>query len=1695
MRSIESNGSSLVDGHGVAVQTAGNVLALFESQAERQAASIAVQYEKQQLSYGELNRQADGLSALLAQRGVAPGSRVAICLAPGLLTAIAVLGVLKAGCAYIPLAPADPVQRIGYMLDDSGACALLTEQDHLPKLAGLGPAAIALDQLLPTLDKLAGRAVRHALAPQQLAYILYTSGSTGQPKGVMVAHASLAYYLDWHCHGLRPEIGQVDLPLSSSLCFAAAVTQFYTPLLLGRTLHVLSREVTRQADRLFAWYRQHPQFGLYCVPTLWSELLKHAEAQRAAGLVPVGPRCLLLSGEAASNNLLWRTLALWPQLPVWNLFGPTEATANASFGQLRPGAPITIGKPIAGTAIFLVDEAMRLVAPGQTGELCICGPGLATGYVNLAELSRQRFVPNPYSQDCGARLFKTGDLAKTNEQGDLVFIGRRDFQVKIRGFRVECGDVEAALGDYAPIRQAVVVCRADEGAEHTLVAYVTLHAGRQASADQIRSHLVRRLPEYMVPAAFVVLEAFPALANGKLDRSRLPAPGRCRPNLAYARTPADSVEQGQLLRVWEEVLRLEGLGIDDDFFDLGGDSLKVAAARARIEALLHVSVPYRDFFDHPTPARLSRWLMGAGRPRPLAPPAIASPQLESGSAEPCSERQASLWFLAQTYPALSAYNMRFSLRMRGELDCEALRASVAAIVQGQPALRTVFGQENAYPSYTILPAAAPLIAEVDLRALSEDAGERQFENLAGADCRRAFELERGPACRFTLYRLSGQRHILSVVVHHIVFDGQSIGIFCREFIAYYRALRAGRPLLVSAPARPAQQLPAPEQDASLRFWQQQLKDAPQTLDLATDYQRPAARGFHGAVKFAYIDESLKRRVIALGREQGATPFMTLFALFNLLLFRHSGQADILLGCPVACRGQAQDAIGFFVNTIVLRTRLEQDDSFHALLARVRDSALSCFEHQALSFEKLLESLRPERSLNRTPLFQAMFSFHDKLFQGQIDSQLALQVREDGNAGAKYGLLLEVQDQDEGLELRLTYDSDLYAASTATQLLEQFIHLLGGVVDDAHSKLGEYNLLPDAHRRQIAQWNANAVAVEPCTVARLFDIQAAATPGQAALIGWDDSMSYGALARRANQLARHLASRGVRSGMTVGVHLDASAAMVIALLAILKAGATYVPLDPYYPLDRIDDIIEDSGLRHIVTQRDYAGRLGGVDLIVLDAEAEAIGAQAPEPLDLGEDDPQRLMYLMYTSGSTGRPKGVMVHHDGVCNYLLWMKRRFPFGPEDRVLAKTSINFDISVWEIFLPLICGAQLVIGRRAQLQAPEALGRLIVEQAISIIQFVPSALRAFVDAGQLPACASLRRIFCGGEALSVDLQDEVLNGFSGEMHNLYGPTEASIYVCHWECRRGERLRSVPIGRPIDNCAMHILDTQMRPVALGVPGEAYIGGANVAKGYRQRAELSAHSFVADPFSSDPQARLFKTGDIARYWSDGAIEFLGRADRQVKVRGYRIELDEIEHHIGRHPDVSRAIVQVREDKPGDVRLVAYLLYRDKQVPTTAALREYLKRKLPDYMIPSTFVALESIPLLPNNKTDFKALPKPPYQIVLDAARSYDNQIERVLAGIWEEVLGGNQFGPEDSFFEVGGHSLLIAVLRKHIAQRLEIEVSNIDLFQYPSIGALARHLLGRAQGKVVAALAHRATLRNRRGLAVRRPPQKQITNNK
>jgi amino acid adenylation domain-containing protein len=1644
--------------------------ALFEAQAAARPDAVAVVYADGQLTYGELNARANQLAHYLISLGVGPEVVVGICMerAPELI--VGLLGILKAGGAYLPLDPAHPRARLSFMLTETGARLLLTQQRLRAALPNDGPPVISLDADWPAIARAPVENPGVRVCADNLAYVAYTSGSTGRPRGVAVTQRGVARLVKQSDYAA---FGPAEVVLQfAPIAFDASTFEVWGSLLNGARL-VLMPPGAQTLAELGQTLQAHGVTTLWLTAGLFHLMMdEHADDLR-------GVRQLLAGGDVLSPAHVQKFLhAADPGGTLINGYGPTENTTFTCCHPMRAGTQldrtVPIGRPVAQTQVYVLDADLQPVPVGVTGELYAGGDGLARAYVNRPELTAERFIPHPFSAEPGQRLYRTGDLARYRPDGTLEFLGRRDGQVKVRGFRIELGEVEAALTRHEGVGECVVVARAEEGDKH-LVGYVVAAAGAHAPSDgALRVHLKELLPDYMIPTSFVCLDALPLTPNGKVDRNALPAPDQTRPasgaEFVAPRTPVEEL----LAALWCQVLRVERVGIEDNFFEAGGHSLLATQLMARVSAAFRVELPLRTLFESPTVAGLAMEVEVALRSGQNSPPPPAPLRADRTKPIPLSFAQERLWFLEQFAPGSSVYHIPAAVRLEGRLDTSALELALRALAQRHESLRTSFrAATGGEPAQVVAEQPDFQLLRTDLRAWPASDREPEARRLAGDETQRPFDLARGPLWRALLLRLGDEEHVLLLTMHHIISDGWSMGVLVRELAALYASCAAGAP--APLPELPMQYadyavwqrefLRGAELERQLAYWRKQLAGAPPVLDLPTDRPRPPAQSFRGRTQTFALSHELSAALQALSRREGVTLFMTLLAAFQTLLARYSGQEDLVVGTPIAGRQrlETEGLIGLFVNTLVLRARLSGAQSFRALLQQVREVTLGAYAHQDVPFERLVEELQPERQLNRAPLFQVLFVLQNMPAPSLELPGLRLSATPADGATAKFDLTLAMQEMGGRLVGALNYATDLFDDATAARLGTHFENLLRAVVAAPDQTLAALPLLAAGERQQLlGEWNDTRrdYALDGC-VHELFEAQAARTPDADALVYEDERLTYAELDARANQLAHHLMSLGVGPEARVGVLLERSPEMVVALLGVLKAGGAYVPLDPEYPRERLVYMAEDAGLAVLLTQARLATELppGATQVVCLDLEWAAIATQPTQApgVSVSADN---LAYVIYTSGSTGRPKGAMLQHRGVCNRLLWMQDEYHLTAADRVLQKTPFSFDVSVWEFFWPLMTGAQLVLARPGGHQDAAYLVALIVERGITVLHFVPSMLQVFLLAERVESCRSLRLVVCSGEALPFELQERFFARLAAELHNLYGPTEASVDVSYWACRRADGATSVPIGRPIANTQLYILDKRLQPVPLGVAGELYIGGVSLARGYLNRSDLTAERFIPDPFSGVPGARLYRTGDLTRYRPDASIEYLGRLDHQVKVRGFRIELGEVEAALVEHAGVRAAIVLARADGAGPARLVAYVVGAMAEPGHVSELRARLRARLPEYMIPSVFVCLDELPLTPNGKVDRRALPEPGHDRPELARRFVEprNEVEAGVAAMWAELLRVERVGVEDNFFELGGHSLLATQVVSRVREAFGVELPLRGLFEEPTVAGLAVAIL-------------------------------------
>jgi amino acid adenylation domain-containing protein len=1470
---------------------------------EQPDAPAVVDAEGRALTYGDLGERSGRLAAFLRRLGVGPESIVAVLMERSVDLLVAQLGVLKAGAAYLSLDPAHPAERLAFMLEETAASVVLTRE--------------SLDRDREEITRCAPLPAV-AVEPDHLAYVLFTSGSTGRPKGVQIPHRGLMNLVRWDLctYGTGPGDHRTQV---ASLGFDASVWEIWPCLASGAVLHLPEEEVRLDPRKLSAWMA-----GRGITVSFLPTPLAEAVMTPGVGEIPT-LRHLLTGGDR-----LRRRPDPSCGFTLVNHYGPTEVSVVTCAGPVAPQdrgkaetAP-SLGRPIDGLRVYLLDRSLVAVAPGAPGELWIGGPALARGYLGDPAGTAERFVPDPFGPAAGGRLYRTGDLGRHRHDGRLEFIGRTDHQVKVRGFRIELGEIEAAL-ERAGAREAVVVAREEAGGWR-LVAYV---AG-DAAPDALRRSLREQLPDYMVPSAFVMLPALPLTAHGKVDRKALPAPEGQGGEDPELRTPLEEILAG----IWCEVLGRDRIGPDDDFFALGGHSLLATQVISRVSRL-GAAPPLRALFDRPTVRGFAE-LVGALLASPgLAPPAIV-PVPRTGTI-PLSFAQQRLWFLDQMVPGNPFYNMPATLRFRGPLDVPALAASLGEVIRRHESLRTTFRVVQGHPVQHIAPPPPPGLPAVDLSGLPGAARAAEADRLAVEESLRPFDLARGPLLRMALAKLDATEHLLLATLHHIVTDGWSTGVLCSELASLYQAFAAGRP-------SPLPELAIQHADFAvwqrqwlsgevladqLGYWRERLADPP-PLNLPTDRPRPAVSTFRGDLLQTMIPAELWAALGVLGRRCGATSYMVLLAAWKTLLLRESGQSDLLVGTPIANRNRVEieGLIGFFVNTLALRTDLSGDPSFAALVERVREVSLGAYIHQDLPFEKLVEELHPERDTSRNPLFQVSFVLQNFPFQSMQLSGLSLQSVAVHHTTAKFDLTLYLFESGQGLPTAIEYSTDLFDRPTIRRLLDRYLNILTAVAADPELRIGRLPVLTEPEQHQVLrEWNdVPGYAGRGC-LDELVAAQAARTPAAPAVVFGETTLTYAQLVARATAVARWLRGHGCGPESRVGIALERSLELPVALLGTLVAGAAWVPLDPESPCERLAVLLEDARPTAFLTAERSRSRLPDLGAPVLSLDDEGWPQETADITESrGAGDDRRLAYVLYTSGSTGRPKGVMVPHRAIVNRLLWMQDVFPLTAADAVLQKTPFSFDASIWELFSPLLAGARLVMAPPGAHRDPAALAGEIIAHGVTVLQLVPSMLGPFLDEGKTRECTSLTRLFCGGELLPSALRDRLFAHLDAGLCNLYGPTECAIDATFQVCRRDGGVAAgpaIPIGRPLSNVQVYLLDDALQPTALGVPGELCVGGVAPARGYLGRPALTAERFVPDPFSAEPGGRLYRSGDLARHRPDGAVEFLGRIDHQVKIRGFRIEPGEIESALAAHAAVREAAVIAREDAPGDHRLVAYV----------------------------------------------------------------------------------------------------------------------------------------------------------------------------
>ncbi|WP_205660481.1 non-ribosomal peptide synthetase [Amycolatopsis antarctica] len=1634
----------------------------FASQAVSSPDRTAVVAGDRSLTFAELDERSGRLAAYLTSRGVGADAMVGLAVERGIEMIVGLLGILKAGAAYVPLDPNYPPGRLRYMMDCCSPDLVLSQRSLADRLPLGRRPIVLLDSDWPEIDAHPPATEPVVVHPDQLAYVVFTSGSTGKPKGVQVVHRGVTNLCASHgATVFGPATDAVGRPLrvahTASLSFDATMDQIIG-MVHGAELHVIDEPTRRDAAALTAYVRRRGIDFLGVTPTLMHQLL---ELGALEGEGPT-PSCVLLGGEGSGPEL-WARMRRHDGLTTHNFYAPSECTVDAVGANAADSATPRIGRPIRNTAVYVLDARLRPVPAGVPGEIYLAGDSLGRGYLGRADLTAERFVAAPFGP-AGRRMYRSGDIGRWCADGMLEHLGRVDDQVKVRGHRIEPAEVEARILAYPGVRQAVVVAR-DDLLGMRLVGYVVTDPEGSVNTSRLRDFLAESLPDYLVPAAFVDLDELPLTPSGKLDRKLLPAP-ESRPTLETAFVePRTGIERA-LSTIFAEVLGLDRVGAVDDFFELGGDSILSIKVVSRLRSRLGVELSPRVLFDNPVLADLGS-LIAAEKPKAAAGPV----SLPRGSASeqnfPLSFAQQRLWFLDEFSPESVEYNTGGGFALTGDLDIDALKQALNRLVERHEALRTTFDSLDGHGVQTVHHIVEPVIDLTDLSAVPADEHDAAVEAVLSQEMRTPFDLRRGPLLRTRLVRLATDRHRLVLCMHHIVTDGWSMGLIAEELGTLYSAAVAGvdarLPELHVQYADYAvwlrEKLTGAVFDERLAYWVEKLGGL-SPLELPTDRPRPPAKTSNGAVHRFDLPAAMAERLRGIGRQQDATLFMTLVAATKVLLARYTGQEDIALGTVTSGRDHVdlEHLVGFFVNTVVLRSTVHAQDSFEALLRTVRDTSAEAFAHADVPFERLVDALAPERDPSRNPLVQATVVLQNtpggRFRLGDVGVEpLPLPIR-----SAVFDLSFEFGVEDSGLEALIEYNTDLFDENTVRQMAVQFQVLLESIVDDPAAKVGDLTVVSDSERATLLRQAAsvNALPVPDRCVHELVDARARQVPEAAALRAGNVTLSFAELTTRANQLANHLRRRGAGPGSLVAISVERGIDMVVGLLGILKAGAAYVPLDPAYPPERLAFILEDSGATILITERELAGLpcSSEIETVRLDEERAPIAAQPTTAPETGVR-PHDLAYVIYTSGSTGMPKGVLVEHRNVVNLLTHTIPHVGLGSEDVWSVFHSYAFDFSVWELWGALSSGGRAVLVPLPVARDPQQMWRLLRTEAITVLNQTPSSFRELVrtavESGEaLPV--RLRTIIFGGEALEPRHVRDWFENYDGvRLVNMYGITETCVHVTYEELdwKEIQERGRISIGRPLGNYTAYLLDPRGNPLPAGARGELYIGGAGLARGYLNRPELTAQRFVEHPLAD----RLYRTGDLARRLPDGRLDYFGRADDQVKIRGFRIEPGEIEWALISHPAVSEATVVVQPMGKGS-RLVAYLVSGSDGTPEVTELRAHLAHSLPDYMVPALFVQVAAIPLTPNGKVDRRALPEPVSQEQPVGERvPARNESEAKLAAAWAEVLGLTDIGVHDNFFELGGDSILsIQVVSK--ARNAGMYLTTKDIFTYQTIAELA-----------------------------------------
>jgi len=1639
---------------------------LFEAQVERTPKAIAVRYASHHLTYGELDQRASQLAGHLREIGVGPDIQVGLCVERSLEMLVAMLGILKAGGAYVPLDPDLPPGRLAMILEDAAPPVLMTQRSLAGLTAGFSGTRFFFDEWKAPEY---GAPDKVRVSPTNAAYLIYTSGSTGRPKGVVIEHKSVANLFHW----MRTQVGlcPADVLLAaSSMAFDISVLEFFLPLSAGACVVIVPGQLRADGPALANLLNESNATVFQATPSMWKLLVQ-------AGWRGNKKLKALSGGDTLSPDLARQILERCGEL--WNLYGPTETTIYSLATRLGPEDPITIGRPIDQTTAYVLDPDGGQTPIGVPGELWIGGDGLAREYFKQPALTAERFIRDPFTSSRDARIYRTGDLVRCRTDGNFEFLGRLDSQVKIRGFRVELGEIESVLHGHSQIVSCAVIAQDAGEGDKVLVTYVVEREGGTAPVRSLRQWLLGKLPDYMIPSRFVAVPVLPLNPNGKLDREALIKSGGVELGTGSDYVAARTQREHDLVGIWQSVLGRQHVGVQDNFFDLGGHSLLAIVLCQRIGSLMHVEVPFRLLLEHPTIEGLLKQLESSGgdlqnaadiekadRQKPLVP----------------SFAQRQMWFLQQISADKATYNEPVAWHLTGRVDREKVRRALQTILERHDVLRTALVQQELNLVQQIASAQEVRLPwqTVDLHTVPPGQRQAVLEDLISEEAHRPFDLAHGPLWRATWIELGNNERVLACTFHHCIVDEWSMRLFFQELAAIYASDGSIQP--AGLPDLPIQyadyaawqrQPPTGDQlEQQRRYWEKQLKDVEPNLELPADAARPLQASGRGATHYFQIPGPVAHRFRALARAERTTLFTVVLAAFQVWLHRYTGRIDFTVGTPVTNRerSETQALLGCFLNTLPLRARLEGSHSFTEVIRHGRKTVLGALRHANLPFEQIVELFGKERQPGQQPLYQVMFVLVEEglapLHLDQAEGRLIpIKIRT-----SKTDLILDILAEGESLDCKLEYATDLFSANRASRMARHLTELFRSVAENPERPIGQLNLMSKAERHQIlVEWTRTEREYprDQC-VHELFEQQAERTPEAVAVVCEGRSWCYRELNTRANRLSHHLRLLGTGRNDLVGLQVERSFEMIIGMLAILKARAAFWALETNLPDERLRLMIADAQPRVLLVQRKSARLLPNQTAVDKQSGIPTIAVIE----DLLESTPNGTIsaglssqshdaaYVNYTSGSTGQPKGVVVPHRGVVR-LVKGADYASLTAEETFLNLSPLAFDASTFELWGALLNGGRVVLMPPGPPTLLE-IGAAIRQHQVTTLWLTAGLFHLMVDE-RLDDLKTLRQLLTGGDVLSPEHVRKARRALPDcRIINGYGPTENTTFTtCHAVEDGREFTPGVPIGRPIANTQVYILDEARQPVPVGVPGELYAGGDGLACGYLHQPQLTAERFIPHPFSTRADARLYRTGDRARWKPDGNVEFLGRLDSQVKIRGFRVELGEVEAALRLQPEISDVSALVREKPSGDKELIAYLISKTGERPDASTLRLRLAERLPDYMLPNAFVWLDRMPLSPNGKVDRKALPEPKQNDATARLETSEpvNLLELRLISIWRRLFQREDIDRHDNFFDLGGHSLLAARLAAEIDKLLGCNLPIAVLFQSPTIESLSRKLTG------------------------------------